>query len=183
MRIRVAMKKKIWLWRLMQDSGMMESTVRKTITQYAKENEDLEQVYMKKLAQSEKDVNSQYNLDRGAPIQKCLDDMAQVLRERKKGEWVSGPTFTRADSTIVIYIQWALWQTGWDKSLLTIDPILMEFYDEVKDRECILKTLDVDIKWVGFYWKDRLAPVQRIVTVAALAIVAITVAIVAIAVI
>ncbi len=44
----------------------------------------------------------------------------EILKERSKGEWVSGPEFTRADSTIVIYVQWAKWQISWDKSLLTL---------------------------------------------------------------
>lgn len=167
----VAMKKRIWLWRLLQNSGAMESTVRRTIDKYADDNEDLREVYLAKLAQSERDVNSGYNLARGAPVQKCLDELAAILRDRKEGEWISGPAFTRADVVVGIYVRWALWQAGWDASLLTLDPILMEFYEEVKDRDCIVKTLDVNCQWVGFYWRDRLVPVQRAITGALLAVV------------
>lgn len=176
----VAMKKKVWLWRLMQDSGVMcptcpgvlEMTVRKTIKKYADENEDLREIYLTKLEQSAKDVNAAYNIDRGANIQKCLDDLVQVLKERKEGEWVSGPIFTHADSSIAIYVQWAKWQIGWDKNLLALHPKLEEFFNEVKDRACYVKTFDVEgPQWVGYYWRDRLVPVQRAITVAALAVV------------
>jgi len=176
----VAIKKKVWLWRLMQDSGIMcpqcpgvlEMTVRKTIKRYAQENEDLREIYLAKLEKSAKDVNAEYNIDRGAPIQKCLDDLVEILKERKEGEWVSGPEFTRADSTIAIYVQWAKWQIGWDASLLMLNPALEEFANEVKDRECYVKTFDVEgPKWVGFYWRDRLVPVQRAITVAVFAVV------------
>lgn len=81
----VAMKKKIWLWKCMQESGLMcptcpgimEMTVRNTIARYAEENEDLREIYLTKLAQSSKDVNAGYNVDRGGPIQKCLDDLGE----------------------------------------------------------------------------------------------------------
>lgn len=82
----VAMKKKIWLWRIIQESGVMEATVRKSIAKYADGNEDLRDVYLAKLNQSTKDVNAKHNLDRGAPIQKCLNDLAEVLNRREKRE-------------------------------------------------------------------------------------------------
>ena len=141
--------------------ALMESHVQKTITKFAKENPDLEEIYLAKLEKSTKDVNADYNLDRRGPIQKCLDDLVEILKERKKGEWVSGPVFTRADAVICIYVQWVKWQIGWDADL-TLHPSLEEFYDEVKDRECIVKTFGVEgPRWVGYYWRDRLVPVQR----------------------
>lgn len=169
----VAMKKKIWLWRIIQESGVMEATVRKSIAKYADENEDLRDVYLAKLNQSTKDVNAKHNLDRGAPIQKCLNDLAEVLKEREKGEWVTGPIFTSADSTIAIYVRWVKWQIAWDPSLLTLPTVLDDFYNEVKDRDCFVKTLDVEgPKWVGFYWQETLTPVQNAINVGALAVLA-----------
>lgn len=158
--------------------ALMESHVQKTITKFAKENPDLEEIYLAKLEKSTKDVNADYNLDRRGPIQKCLDDLVEILKERKKGEWVSGPVFTRADAVICIYVQWVKWQIGWDADL-TLHPSLVEFYDEVKDRECIVKTFDVEgPRWVGYYWRDRLVPVQRaIIATAVVAVSGITYAI------
>lgn len=64
------------------------------------------------------------------------------------------------------------WQIGWDASLLTLHPELEDFLKEVEDRESYVKTFDVEgPKWVGYYWNDRLVPVQRAITVAALAVV------------
>ena len=174
----VAIKKKVWLWRVIQDSGimcptcpaLMEMTVRNTITKYAEENEDLREIYLKKLEVSSKDVNADYNANRGVAIQKCLDDLVEILKERKEGEWVSGPEFTRADIVIAIYVQWVKWIVGWDAPL-TLPSELEEFFNEVKDRECYVKTFDVEgPKWVGYYWGDKLIPVQRAITVAALAV-------------
>lgn len=174
----VPLKKKVWLWRLMQESGLMcpscpalmESHVQKTIAKYAKENPDLEEIYMAKLKKSTKDVNADYNLDRRGPIQDCLNDFVEILKERKEGEWVSGPVFTRADIITCIYVQWVKWQIGWDADL-TLPLSLVEFYDEVKDRECIVKTFDVQGPiWVGYYWRERLVPVQRAIIATAVVV-------------
>jgi hypothetical protein len=170
----VAMKKKIWMWKLLQETGVMEKVVDKNITKYANENDDLKEVYLKKLAQSEKDVNAGYNINRGPAIQKCLDEFVVILKERKDGEWTTGPVFTRADSTIAIYVQWVKWQIGWDPSLLKLDPLLESFLDEVKDRDSYVKTFADYVEgpiWVGHYWRDRLFPVQRAIFVVGLSIV------------
>jgi hypothetical protein len=82
--------------------------VQKTITKYANENADLKEVYLTKLAHSEKDVNASYNTNRGPAIQKCWDEFVAILKERKKGEWVTGPVFT---STIAIYTLY--WVADW----------------------------------------------------------------------
>ena len=167
----VAMKKKIWLWKIMQESGVMEKTVNKTITKYAADNADLRETYLKKLEISEKDVSAKKNLDRQGPIQKCLDDLVKVLAERKQGEWVTGPVFTRADALIAIYVRWVMWQIGWDSSLLTLDSSLVAFYEEVKNRPSYVKTFDHDCVWVGHYWRNRLVPVQRAILGAVLGII------------
>lgn len=53
-----------------------------------------------------------------------------------------------------------------------MQPELEDFANEVKNRECYVKTFDVEgPKWVGCYWRDMLVPVQRAITVAALAVV------------
>ena len=78
---------------------------------------------------------------------------------------------TRADATIAIYVRWVKWQIAWDPLLLVLPPSLEGFYEEVKVRPSFVKTLDVDIQWVGFYWDDQLRPVQRALTVAALSVV------------
>ena len=47
----------------------------------------------------------------------------------------------------------------------------MEFYDEVKDRECLVKTFDVQGPiWVGYYWRERLVPVQRAIIASAVVV-------------
>ena len=139
-------------------------------SKYAKENPDLEEIYMAKLAKSTKDVNADYNLDRRGPIQDCLNDLVEILKERKEGEWVSGPVFTRADIIICNYVQWVKWQIGWDADL-TLPLSLVEFYDEVKDRECLVKTFDVQGPiWVGYYWRERLVPVQRAIIATAVVV-------------
>lgn len=166
----VAMKKKVWLWKIIQDSGMMEKKVKSTILKFAEENEDLRDVYLQKAKISEKDVSSEYNLNRREPIQKCLDNLAVAVKNRKEGEWITGPEFTRADALVAIYVQWVKWQVAWDSSLLTLDPVLDAFYDEVKTRPSFVKTLDVEPKWVGYYWRDRLAPVQNVAVVGVIAI-------------
>jgi hypothetical protein len=78
------MKKKIWIWKLLQESGFMEKTLQKTITKYANENADLKEVYLAKLVQSEKDVNAAYNINRGPAIQKCLDEFVVISRNERK---------------------------------------------------------------------------------------------------
>lgn len=65
------------------------------------------------------------------------------------------------------------WQIAWDPSLLTLPTVLDDFYNEVKDRDCFVKTLDVEgPKWVGFYWQETLTPVQNAINVGALAVLA-----------
>ena len=39
----------------------------------------------------------------------------------------------------------------------------------MKERPCIVKTLDVEPVWVGFYCRNRLVPVQKAITGVALA--------------
>mmetsp|Transcript_194 Transcript_194/g.266 ORF Transcript_194/g.266 Transcript_194/m.266 type:complete len:123 (+) Transcript_194:634-1002(+) len=102
----VAMKKKVWLWKIMQDSGTMEKKVKSTILKFAEENEDLRDVYLQKAKISEKDVSSEYNLNCREPIQKCLDDLAVAVKNCNEGEWITGPEFTRADALVAIYVQW-----------------------------------------------------------------------------
>ncbi|EJK60282.1 hypothetical protein THAOC_19391 [Thalassiosira oceanica] len=153
----VAMKKHIWLWKMIQESLIDE-------------NPDLRDVYLEKLATSEKDVSAAHNLTRREPVQKCLNDLAEVLKSRKPQEWASGPVFTRADASIAIYVRWVKWQLAWDSSLLELPPSLEKFYEEVKERPSFVKTLDVDIKWVGFYWDGQLRPVQRALAVAAFSV-------------
>lgn len=53
--------------------------------------------------------------------------------------------------------------------MLNLPPRLEAFYNEVKDRPTMVKTLDVEPQWVGFYWYNRLIPVQRALSVAAAA--------------
>ena len=56
-----------------------------------------------------------------------------------------------------------------------MDPSLEAFLDEVKDRESYKKTFSEYVEgpiWVGFYWRDRLVPVQRAITVGGLSIAA-----------
>lgn len=66
---------------------------------------------------------------------------------------------------------WLLLSTLTRSSKLFSLPLTLEkFYEEVKDRPSFVKTLDVDIKWVGFYWDGQLRPVQRALTVAALSV-------------
>mmetsp|Transcript_36036 Transcript_36036/g.80981 ORF Transcript_36036/g.80981 Transcript_36036/m.80981 type:complete len:270 (-) Transcript_36036:105-914(-) len=146
----VAMKKHIWLWKMIQESGIMEKTVKKTILKLIDENPDLRDVYLEKLATSEKDVSAAHNLTRREPVQKCLNDLAEVLKSRKPQEWASGPVFTRADASIAIYVRWVKWQLAWDSSLLDLPPSLEKFYEEVKERPSFVKTLDVDIGKVGW---------------------------------
>ena len=73
----------------------MENVTKKTIQKLADDpkNADLRDIYLKKLEISTADLNSQHNLNRQAPIQKCLDDLDAVLAERKEGEWSTGTVF------------------------------------------------------------------------------------------
>ena len=159
----VAMQNKLWMWAIVQRSGLMERMVRSMIQGYAKSNPDLRDTYLKKAAISELDVSPVTNANRQGPIQACLDRMAEFVERRKEGEWVTGPEFTSADSTIAIYVQWAKWQSAWLDGAKAhgIKPCLLAFYDEVSKRESFKQTLDVSPNWVGFMWQERLEPIQR----------------------
>lgn len=72
------------------------------------ENPDLRDVYLEKLATSEKDVSAAHNLTRREPVQKCLNDLAEVLKSRKPQEWASGPVFVSRGLGFVFIIQCTL---------------------------------------------------------------------------